>query len=216
MDASLLANWSQSVSTHFTAVEIVLPSQTIRLVSGGFVSFDVDGSPVSFTARDTVYGTLGEVAVIKDGIDAVALSATIKLLPPTDTAMAGIAAPAAQGSLVRIWQGAVDQATGLADGAPELLFTGELDFGTLSVSARSWVVALECLTEEARQLEPDAQRRLSDAFHQKVWPGELGLSHVTNLSRKIYWRLAEPRGAATGGGGEDRGGSNPGTRRRLN
>lgn len=216
MDATLLANWSQPVSTHFTAVEIVLPSATLRLCSGGFVSFAVDGVSASFTARDSVYGTLGQVKTIKDGIDATAMSASIKLYPPTDTALAALAAPTAQGSMVRIWQGAVDQTTGLSDGAPELLFTGELDVPQLSVSAGSWELTLECITEEARQLEPDAQRRLSDAFHQKIWPGELGLKHVTNLRRKIYWRLPEPRGAATGSGGGNGGGSNGGSNRQAN
>jgi hypothetical protein len=53
---------------------------------------------------------------------------------------------------------------------------------------------MECGTEEGRLLEENAERKLSDSFHQAVWPGELGLEFVTTVTRKIYWRANDPAG----------------------
>lgn len=213
MDSDLIDAWSAAASTHFTAIELVLPAATLRICSGGFVSFDVDGSPQAFDAEDSTYGTLIGAGPITDGIEASPSAARLKvaIAPPSDTAVEALTAPGAQGSAIRIWQGAIVEATGLADGEPELIFSGVLDFARLTVDAAGWAVALECGTDEELQLEPDGQRRLSDQFHRMVWPGEYGLQYVTNTTRKIYWRLAEPRGpAGAGGGGGDRGGlTNP-------
>jgi hypothetical protein len=41
-------------------------------------------------------------------------------------------------------------------------------------------------------LEPNEERIQSDAFHQSVWPGELGYEHQTSAKRKVFWRADAP------------------------
>lgn len=212
MDAQLKAAVEAGIFTEFTAVEILLPEYDLRLVDGGFVIFDVSGVPQTFTSKDATYGALGAVDPINDGVEEKAISARITLLPPTDAAVAALAAPQTQGSSVRVWFGAVDPATGLSVGEPEELFAGELDYATLKVGGKTRMLTLQCGSDDEFQLEPDAQKRLSHPYHSDIWPGENGLKHVTNVTRQIYWRLAEPRRSVSPSGGAGGGGgvSNPG------
>ncbi|RKR03567.1 hypothetical protein [Maricaulis maris] len=204
MDALLKAAWSNAISTHFTAVEIELPDAALRLVDGGMVAFEVDGEAQSFTSRDVTYGVLGGVDTITDGVATTAVSAQITLIPSSDGAVAALAAPAAQGSQVRVWQGAVDPETGQAIGVPERLFIGSLDFANLKVGEANRQVILQCGSDDELQLEPTAHQRLSHAFHISVWPGEYGLIHIPKVAGKVFWRVAEPRksiASGSGGGG---------------
>jgi hypothetical protein len=72
-------------------------------------------------------------------------------------------------------------------GQPELKFDGEIDKPRLQVG-ESWSLTLECGTQAERQLEPNADWRLNNSFHQKIWPGELGLQFVDGVTRKKEWR----------------------------
>jgi hypothetical protein len=48
---------------------------------------------------------------------------------------------------------------------------------------------------------------LSSAFHQAVWPGELGLDNAIDVGTTVAWRVkAPPRGSVAGGGGAGGGG----------
>jgi hypothetical protein len=189
MDSALKTALEGAAPVTFTAVSIALNGgATIRLVSGGLVT--IDGN--AYAAEDSTYGTLGSVETIGDGADGQATRATITLLPPSSAAIAAIAAATAQGSPVYVYQGAVNPSTGALIGV-ETLFRGELDFGRLQVGS-SYALIMECGTEEGRLLEENAERKLSDSFHQAVWPGELGLEFVTTVTRKIYWRANDPAG----------------------
>jgi hypothetical protein len=189
MDSALKTALEGAAPVTFTAVSIALNGgATIRLVSGGLVT--IDGN--AYAAEDSTYGTLGSVETIGDGADGQATRATITLLPPSAAAIAAIAAATAQGSPVYVYQGAVNPSTGVLIGV-ETLFRGELDFGRLQVGS-AYSLIMECGTEEGRLLEENAERKLSDSFHQAVWPGELGLEFVTTVARKIYWRANDPAG----------------------
>ena len=191
MDATLKATLSGASATTFTAVSIALPAGTVRLLSGGSVAI---GGNVY--ADDATYGALDMVETVEDGLDGQTSRATIQILPASSTAITNISAAAAQGSVVLIYQGAINTATGASIGTVETLFEGELDTAKLSVGAGGWVLTLECGTAEGRLLEPNDERRLSDAFHQSIWPGELGLREVTGVVRKIYWRARDPGSSA--------------------
>jgi len=212
MDTALETAWQAGSHTDFLAIEIIIPGTpdyALRLVTGGFISFDVDGSPETFISDDPTYGALGLVEVDGDGVGAQTTRASIGVLPPSHAAVAALASPDVQGAPVRVWAGCVSIDTGLALGDPELLFVGELDYSSESILQGSRTVMIECGTEEDRQLESDGQRRLSNAFHQHCWPGELGLAFVTGIGRKIYWRTSEPVGVVGGssGGGDGWGGT---------
>lgn len=198
MDATLKAALQGTTVTTFTAVSIAISGgATIRLVSGGVVS--IGGN--TYAAEDSTYGTLGDVETIADGADGQATRCTITLLPPTSSAIAALAAATAQGSTVIVYQGALNTSTGASIGTVETLFTGELDFPRVQVGENSYALILECGTEESRLLEPNMERKLSDAFHQTCWSGELGLAFATRLPRKIYWRSTDPATAGVKGKG---------------
>jgi hypothetical protein len=198
MDATLKAALQGAAPTTFTAVSIAISGgATIRLVSGGVVTI---GGNV-YSAEDATYGTLGGVETIADGADGQATRCTITLFPPSSSAITALAAATAQGSTVIVYQGAVNTSTGASIGTVETLFTGELDFPKLAISANAYALTLECGTEESRLLEPNEERKLSDAFHQTCWSGELGLTFATRLTRKIYWRATDPSTSGVKGKG---------------
>lgn len=208
MDAALQAALAGKAPTSTVGVKIaLLGGETIRLsLHGGTFKIGSD----TYVGRHDVFGSLDSVEPVGDGADGQATRCTITLLPPTPDALADIADPLVQDSPVEAWLVAIDPETGLIIGDPELLFRGELDYGDLSVGA-SWSLSLECGTEEGRLLEPNENWKLSHAFHQSVWAGEMGLEHVTDMRRKIYWRVDAPSGAGIVSGGSG-GGSNSGSK----
>lgn len=194
MDAALKAELAGAAPTTFTAVSISLPGYTLRLVSGGVVTFGGN----TYESEDATYGSLSMVETIEDGADGQATRCTITVLPPSSAAIAALAAATVQGSQVIVYQGAVTPSTGAVVGIEEL-FRGELDYPHHSVAEGAYFTALECGTEEGRLLERNDERKLSSAFHERIWPGELGLRNVTRLTRKIYWRANDPASTAIKG-----------------
>ena len=191
MDAALETEFESAAPVKATLVRFDLPGGAACFTDGGFAVFDAGDGDATYYGEHPTYGVLGGVSSVKDGAEAQTTRVDITLLPKDDTAAAVLASPLAQGSRVRWWEGAVDPATGLLVGEPLLKFDGELDKGKFSVGA-SWALVMECGTQAERQLEPNADWRLNHPFHSLVWPGELGLSHVTNVPRKIYWRMDSP------------------------
>ncbi|WP_312128082.1 hypothetical protein [Brevundimonas sp.] len=207
MDPTLKAAWAQPART-FTAVRIELPdgedTYVVRLLNGGQAVL----SGETFTGRDSRFGTIESVSNFTDGIDDQATTGHIVLRPATEEAIEVLASPLAQGAPVEVFQGAIDTDTGGVYGV-ELLFRGEINYGALAADEDNRVMRLELVTEEARALEPNDERRLSHSFHQSIWPGELGLSHVTGVIQRDFWRIRKPAmsyGGGYGGGGYAGGG----------
>lgn len=206
MDASSVAARKQPVSWIVQLVEWVTPAFTLRLSTRGFIPW---GEKV-FLQRDPVYGMLGELPLFEDGIDSQTTRSSITIIPPDPDGIAAVAARAHQRTLIQVWDATLDGDTGFLIGEPDLLFRGMVDFPRL-VIGETWEVVLECGTEEALLNEPNEDRRLSNPFHQSVWPGETGLAYVTGLGRKVYWRADTPAGTSGGGyvsGGGGRGNAN--------
>lgn len=213
MDSALIAEYEKSGYLFFEAVQIEWEADdapVMRLLSGGFVSFTVDGSSETFLPRSDDYGLLGSVSTFSDGIEATASRGEVTILGPSSDGIGYISAAKSQGSRVRIWNGAVNPSTGAVVGAPELIFDGEFDYADVPVGPSSTAFVLNVGTRQERQLEPDAQRRLTDAYHQSIWPGELGCKNVSAVNRKVYWRLATPTGGVGAGGGGGGGNGNGG------
>lgn len=203
MDAASIAARKQPVSWVVQLFKWATPDFTLRLSTGGFVPW---GNEV-FLARDPVMGVLGELPTFEDGIDSQTTRSTLTIIPPDQAGLAKAADRKYQRTLVQVWDATLDGDTGTLIGEPDLLFRGLVDFPRV-VIGESWEVVLECGTEEALLNEPNEDRRLSNPFHQSVWPGELGLAYVTGLGRKVYWRANAPAG--TGGGGYVSGGGGGG------
>lgn len=193
LDPALLAQLQNPAVILFVAVEIDLPGYPLRLVDGaGFVSFGGN----TYHGRDDTYGALGAIEAIGDGVANDAPTVKVNILPPTNTASADLCDPLAQGSAVSIWSGALDPVTGLAVGAPFLHFAGEVDVPTLSGDRGSRNLEYECTSVWARLFAATEGARLSDAFHQSVWPGELGMEYVTAVQRQLPWGADAPRSTA--------------------
>lgn len=189
MDANLIAAYQQPAFVKATLVRFDMAGGAICLTDGGFVVFDAgegDG-PEAYVGHHPVYGSLDTVGSIKDGSEAQTTRIDIGILPVSDVAAAALAAPSTQGTRVQWWEGAVDQASGLLIGAPELKFDGEIDKPRFQVGD-SWLLTLECGTQAERQLEPNSDWRLNHATHQRIWPGEMGLAYVDGVARKNEWR----------------------------
>jgi len=174
---------------------------TLRLTTGGFLVWNGE----LFTQRDRTYGVLSDLPTFEDGVDGQTTRVDIGFYPASYDALVAMADRKHQDAKVEVYDCALDPETGLLWGEPDMLFQGEYDFARFIIGETEELI-LECGTEEARLNEPNEDRRLSHPFHQSVWPGELGLSHVTGLGRKIYWRQNEPRGSISGGGGYGGGG----------
>lgn len=210
MDSLLIAEWQKANPFSFIAIRLALPGKTLRLTSGGTVRFTPsdEESEATFDPEDLEYGVLSSVGTIEDGEVDAAVAPDLGFQVYQDDALEAMTAAEAQGSEWTLYWGAVDPETGAVVGQPVEWFTGRLNVSALAFDESSRNLTISTYTEEQFQLQHDAAQRLSNAFHQSVWPGELGLSHVTAVLRKIYWRMTEPRRSLrTGGGG---GGSNPG------
>lgn len=190
MDASLLAAFQQPAPIKCTLVRFDMPGGAICLTDGGFAVHDAgEGEgPETYFGRHPVYGVLSSVGSIKDGADAQTTRIDIVILPASDVATAALGNPSTQGVRVQWWEGVIDPVTGGLMGQPELKFDGEIDKPRLQVG-ESWSLTLECGTQAERQLEPNADWRLNNSFHQKIWgTGELGLQFVDGVTRKKEWR----------------------------
>lgn len=189
MDASLIAAFEAASPNPVLLVSVALSGGTVRLTDGMNVVWGAD----QYVGEHATYGRLGGVGDIQDGADGQATVCDLTILCD-GTAMALWIAPAEQGALVTVYLGALNRSTGLLIGEPELLFRGELDQPRLS-SGPTQALVFDCITEEARMLEPNEEQRLTDSFQQSVWPGDLGLVHVSGVEKKIYWREDDPNNA---------------------
>jgi len=200
MSGPLAAEVAKPAFRAFIAVQILLPAASIRLLDGpGVAAFDVgDGlGSQTFTGRDAVFGTLGGASDIEDGIGNEAASLTLTMLPKTNSAMAALASPAAQGSSVKIWFGAIASTTGLVVGDPLLIFDGLTDIAEQIVTQNGRALQITVDSIMVRFLDADQGARMNNGFHQRVYPGEKGFEFVTSIVRKVPWGSDVPKDAIT-------------------
>lgn len=172
-----------AVVAPFTAVRLTYPAFTLRLLDGaGRLKFDEENE---FVGYDETYGALIGLENITDGGQDQAPRARIVLNPPTNVALAALAAPDAQGSVVEIWEGSYDLATGLVVPDPDLAFFGEVDQPVYSPKSRN--LSIDCTSSLEGFFAIDEGVRLTDSHHQSVWPGERGLEYQTAIRASLPW-----------------------------
>lgn len=190
MDADQIEDLEGAAPVIAHLVTLTLPSETVRwTLEGGFVVWDSN----TYAFEHETYGSLGRVGEMEDGVTGNAMPLDISILCSV-SAVAALIATGVQGSVVTVHLASVARATGLLVGEPELLFRAELDQPTIAAGP-SLGLDYQCITEEARMLEPRNEQRLTDAFQQAVWPGDLGCEHVSDVEKKIYWRAEDPNNA---------------------
>ncbi|WP_267395585.1 MULTISPECIES: hypothetical protein [unclassified Sphingomonas] len=191
MEAAL----QQPQATIFGAIRMDLPGRTVRLLVGsGVVNFTVDGVLETFTGKDEVIGVFSAIDTLTDGLGDEAPALSLTFMPEGEAAAAQLASVSMQGSPVRLWLGAIDIQTGLVIGDPLLLFNGLLDVATLNLSTTGRTVDYEVTSIFEDFFLSDDGARLSDTFHQYLWPGELGCSFITYVGQQIYWGTSSPDG----------------------
>jgi hypothetical protein len=141
----------------------------------------------TFVGRDATYGTLDSIKGLSDQTADQAPLVTLGLIPASTTALSTLLDPSVQGSTVTISIGAVDPVTGLSIGTPYTAFVGQLDVPTLTWDNNDRRLEYRITSFAERLFVIEEGRRLSTAFHQLVWPGELGLDHCTDVEQLIAW-----------------------------
>lgn len=181
----------------FTAVKIQLPyAVTLYLLDGPAV-LTFGGN--TFSGVDPTYGALAGIEALDDGIDTEAPGLKLTIAAPNKEAAEFLSDPGVQGSPVSVWEGVVDKATGLVVEDPDLVFTGEIDVPTLSFADRQRLVEYDLSSIWERFFADDEGARLSDAYHQSIFPGELGLQFVTGVTSQTYWGSNTPKQAVKDG-----------------
>jgi hypothetical protein len=171
----------------FGAVEINLPGYDLLLLDG---SGELLIGGRKFVGRDPIYGVLDSIKGLADSIGDQAPTLTLGLIPPSSGALSTLLSPDVQGSQVTVSIGCVDIATGQVVPAPYVLFSGELDVPTLHWGTRDRRLDYKVISVADRLFNVEEGRRLSDAFHQSIWPGELGLAFVTDVETTVPWGQA--------------------------
>jgi hypothetical protein len=196
MSPALDAALAQDRATIFGAIRMDLPGRIVRLlVSSGVVKFYVDGVLETFTGSDELLGVFSAIDTLTDGLGDEAPALSLTFMPAGDVAAAQLASVDMQGSAVRLWLGAIDPMTGTVLGDPLLLFNGLLDVATLKAGADGKTsVDYEVTSIFEDFFLSDDGARLSDTFHQYLWPGELGCAFVTYVAQQIYWGTSSPDG----------------------
>lgn len=182
LDASLDTALQGQVVRVFTAVQIALPASgaypayTANLIEGaGYVTFPVNGVSTTFTGEDSLFGTLGTISAVSEAVATEAPRVTITLVPPTAAAVGQLNQPLYQGAPVKIWFGAVNEATGAVVGVPELVFSGRLDTAKTTAQPNARIVELDVASVFERMFIAQEGDRLTDRWHQSIHPGEGGL-----------------------------------------
>lgn len=173
-------------------LKIELPGGDIRIIDGaGEVVFNAE----TYTGEDATYGVLDSIETMSEQVGTEAPLVRLTFLPASVNALAALTTPANQGAAVHIWFGAIDPATGLLIGEPELLFYGELDTADVDVSENKTVISFNVASAWERLFDVNEGHRLNNAFIQSVYPGALGASFVIAIQRDLPWGYDAPRPA---------------------
>ncbi|EKY30611.1 hypothetical protein HMPREF0185_00190 [Brevundimonas diminuta 470-4] len=211
MNAALEAALKSAAPLVCLLLQIELPDHTIRIIDGvGQVVFNGH----TFNSKDPIYGTLSAVEDTSEQIGVEAPKMRMVLLPESETAMAKLVHPTAQGSPVSLWFGAIDQITGHLIGEPELVFAGELDTADIDASEETTVIWFEVSSIWERLFDDNEGHRWNDSFWTYLYGSNArAFQHVTNAGKKLFWGYNGPSSGSGGsyGGGNGSIGGGPGS-----
>ena len=191
MDPALKSALSQPSALLFSALKIQMPDHTIRLVDGS-AALTIGGE--LYTGQDNVFGTIADASEIAEEIGDSAPEWTVSFFPPDVSATAALSHPSMQGSPVQLMAGACDPISGIAIGAPEIMFLGEIDVPTIRIDQKGGrMVEFTVVSVFERMFEVEEGQRASNGWHQSIWPGELGLEHMTGTDVNLYWGASVPK-----------------------
>lgn len=190
MDALLIAERRKAVSVRCILVRIDAPDAPICWTDGGIVPFDAGAGSEWYWGEHPTLGALSSVSGLRNGVGDQTTRPSLTVNPKDDVAAALLGSPLMQGSVTRIWSGAIERTTGLLIGAPKLEFTGQVDQPSVSAGS-SLTMSIELITDGALQKEANADYRQNNAAHARTWTGEQGYANVTlapQATRTMEWR----------------------------
>jgi hypothetical protein len=189
-DASFRGQFDGPSVLLFAGVEIAIPTGgSLRLLVGSG-SVVIGGN--TFVGDDPTFGVLSALEAVNDGMGDTAPAIKITINPKTADAAATLAGQEMQGQSVLLWLAALDRTTGGSLDAPIVIFSGEVDQGVLTVGLGTRAVELNCVSVWERLFDNDDAVRLTNAYHQKCWPGETGFEFVTAINRQLPWGQDAP------------------------
>lgn len=187
--------------TIFDAVQIILPNQTINLITAsGYVTFSVNGVMTTFEGLDPVFGSLAGVDPRGSQMGNETPRCSITLNPPTNEAVGVLCDPSVQGAKVRAYVGVVDQATGLVVGTPYQNWSGMLDVAYSVTDGQSFSVELDTVSILAKFLMKKEARRLTPAWQATHFPGSRGLAFNVAATETPVWGSEGVSGTGANGG----------------
>lgn len=166
----------------FGSVEINLPGYDLLLLDG---AGELMVGNRKFVGLDETYGALDSIKGLTDSIGDSAPAISLGLIPAGNASLAALLDPLVQGATVTIAIGCIDIMTGRAVSAPYVLFTGELDVPTVKWGLRDRRLDYRVVSAAERLFQVEEATRMTDAFHQSVWPGELGMSLVSYVEEYV-------------------------------
>jgi len=197
MDPTLKNALAQPSVLLFGALKIELPGYTLRLLDGA-ASLVIAGE--TYVGMDPTFGAIAALSELNEEQGDSAPEVTVTLFPPDVSATAVLARADMQGSIAQLMVGAADPVTGLAIGVPETVFLGEIDVPKIDFDqsgARTLEYTVVSVFE--RLFETEEGQRASSAWHQSIWPGELGLEFMTGTDVNLYWGVKPPKGSTAKG-----------------
>lgn len=179
-------------------IEIKLPGYTLRHLVG---SGEVPWNGETFFGVDARFGVLRSAGALRDGVANEAPDWSLEFSPPNSTAVSILTSAAVQGAEVNGWAGAIDPATGMLVPDPLRIFSGEIDVPQLRVGKNGRTITWRCASALEGFHDDEKGARLSDAWHQAVFPGETGCANMSGIDKTSYWGVESPPSGVTYGGG---------------
>lgn len=197
MDALSIAQWKTSHPHAFLALSLTLPDRTVRLTSGGTVTFGGN----TYVPEDSAIGVFSQVGAFNEGEVDSATAPDLTFEAYTDAGVEDLANADIQGSPWTLYWGVVNPSTGAVVGTPIEWTSGFLNVGSVAFAEGTRTIVFTSYTLEQLQLVRRGVRLAEDPVLRPL---------MSRLTRKIYWRADQPRGGAgsgSGGGGAIGGGN---------
>lgn len=184
-------------------LKIQFPTRTVRLCDGGFFTWAGE----TYRAKDAVFGTIGSIEALGEGIGDEVPALELVLHPPGETAAASLVQPGFQNSRVQLWLAQYNPTSGAIVGTPQPLFDGQVDQSTVLVGRARKELQISVVSKLERLFQRNIGNSLNATFHKGIWPGETGEDNATGLSRAVAWGVESA--AAAGGYAANYGGGVP-------
>lgn len=168
-------------------IKIELPGHTLRLCDGGFFVFQGE----TYRSIDPVFGTIGSVENLKEGIGDTLPALSMTLLTPSTSAAAQLSQPGNQTSPVTFWLAEYDPAT-MQISSADVQFTGFVDQAVVVSGGGQMRIDLSIVSLAERLFEGNIGNTLNPAFHKSIWPGETGHDNATALALQVAWGTERP------------------------